>query len=222
MQVNGLEMTEQPPPERGLWTWEGRLPGFAGANAVPPVKRIQRLDRAGKSRREQSPQGRNGTTAGLELGDVRRGEDDHEIDQHVFKLLHRDTSMSDEVVEEMKEMWDEWVTRIIRLYDRNGREIRWSEMARLKWGASGYKVVRKNFIRGREIVTCWIPFAEEGQEDGPTFETYLSFGGVARVLQRARTEMEAVRLHYMTLGELLFNLDDASLSEVRGWLEISA
>lgn len=129
--------------------------------------------------------------------------------------------MSDEVVDEMKVMFEEWVTHIIRLYDRAGREIRWREMARLRWDTPGYGVVRYNVIRERVVATYWLPCAEEGQEPGPTFETYLTYGGVAVVLHRARTETEAVRLHYMALGELLFNLE-APLGEVRGWLEICA
>lgn len=129
--------------------------------------------------------------------------------------------MSDEVVQDMKTYFDGWVAQIIRLHDRHGREIKWSEMARLRWETPTYGIVRCNRVRGREVVTYWIPFAEEGEPDGPTFETWVKHGDdIAYRRNWPRTEFEAVRLHYMTLGELLFTLD-APLSEVRGWLEIT-
>jgi hypothetical protein len=127
--------------------------------------------------------------------------------------------MENQSVREMADALDIWAERRFKFYDRNGNRIRWSEMTRLKWRCPNYPTVRRHEVRHNMLVTSWMPWALEGDYGCTYFETLLMHDGVAVVLHQARTEMEAVQLHYMALGELLFNLD-APQSEVRGWLEI--
>lgn len=120
-----------------------------------------------------------------------------------------------------RDVFDAWVAERFNLYDRNGRPIKWSEMRLLKWGPSNYETVRRLTVRDALLVTTWLPMAADGNYGREFFETLLIRNGTVTVLHRASTEMQAIRLHYLSLGELLFELG-APLSEVRGWLEIEA
>lgn len=126
--------------------------------------------------------------------------------------------MHGEVVNEMRRVWDRAAFGLVRFYDRNGRPIFWSDLARLKWRTPGYPIVRRHDVRNCTLMTLWLGWGQESFI-GPMFETILVRDDVGVVVHRAETEMQAVRLHYLQLGEVLHDLE-APLSEVRGWLEI--